>query len=256
MNRVSLRLAWAACLLVSACRTTKPVSTPPQASTTPPQTLTVPRENRLQVRYLVAKADLNYQDPEQSFDGKLQIRLAQDSLLWIRITGLMSIEGMRLLANPDSVVVIDKLNEEIITARYDNLSRLLGFPLDWPGLQALVLGNLPFEASQAQASDTSAQGSYRLNLRQGPLDCEARIDLATQRHKLLTLLDSREARQLKLTLAQRDSTRGFFPLFRKIELSQSKQTSQASLTFTQVEFPASPPEFPFPWPKGYTRRRF
>ena len=70
-----------------------------------------------------------------------QIRMRNDSLVWLSVTATMGIEVLRAKVSNDSVWVINRLEKTYLAEPLDSLSTQLGMPLSLPLIQTLLLDN-------------------------------------------------------------------------------------------------------------------
>ena len=70
-----------------------------------------------------------------------QIRMRNDSLVWLSVTATMGIEVLRAKVSNDSVWVINRLEKTYLAESLDSLSTQLGMPLSLPLIQTLLLDN-------------------------------------------------------------------------------------------------------------------
>lgn len=100
---------------------------------------------------------------KQSFTYKLRIR--RGSGIWLSVT-VVGFEGVRLLATPDQVQVLNRLENTHLRADYSWLSRQVGLQVDYPMLEHLLLGNFPLAAEQVQRAEV--RGDSPLFISQTP----------------------------------------------------------------------------------------
>ena len=68
----------------------------------------------------------------------------KDSVIWISITGLFGIEGLRAYITKDSIKIINKQNKIYTGRSVAYLQEVTGLPLDLHSLQDLLIGNPVF----------------------------------------------------------------------------------------------------------------
>lgn len=85
------------------------------------------------------EADLTLDKKNNSFKGSVRIR--KDSLIWISINPMFGIEAFRLLFTPDSVKMINKLNNSYFLGDYTMINTMFSTPFDFDMLQSLITGN-------------------------------------------------------------------------------------------------------------------
>ncbi len=89
-----------------------------------------------------AKIDVDY----VGGDGKKEsvnanLRMYKDSLIWVSITGLFGIEGMRAHITTDSIKMLNKLDKVYTARSVAYLQEVTGLPLNLQSVQDLIIGN-------------------------------------------------------------------------------------------------------------------
>ncbi len=74
-------------------------------------------------------------------DLKGQLRMRNDSLVWVSITATIGIEVVRAKVSNDSVWVVNRIERTYLAEPLDSLSAQLGMPLSLPLIQTLLLDN-------------------------------------------------------------------------------------------------------------------
>jgi hypothetical protein len=89
-----------------------------------------------------AKIKLDYEGKDnKNVDATAHIRLQKDSLIWVSITGLLGIEGLRVMITPDSVKLMNKLDDYYSFRSIGYLQELTELPFDFQTLQDIIIGN-------------------------------------------------------------------------------------------------------------------
>lgn len=102
--------------------------------------------NPAQFQWLTYKTRLSYHSEIASFENaNLVMRIQKDSVIWFSATHL-GFEVVRGMFEKDSVRLLNRFQKEYITADYNQLSNKLGFWLTYPRIQALLTGDLMFDA--------------------------------------------------------------------------------------------------------------
>jgi hypothetical protein len=143
MNKLStgLLLLLPAIMLLSACKSTRPLMKAPLKEEGPDYLYNKLQDNELHFDWLSAKFDANYSHKRNSNSFKGQIRIRQDSLIWVSITPALGIELFRMVITPDSVKYVNRFDKEYFVGDYNLVSRFLQIHIDFDILQALILGN-------------------------------------------------------------------------------------------------------------------
>ena len=110
------------------------------------------QNNLIKVSTFSAKVDVKYIDPDgKKYDVNANIRMYYDSVIWVSVTGLLGIEGVRAYITHDSVKLIDKQNKTYTSKSVAYLQEITELPLDLVSLQDLLLGNPVFFNSKIKS---------------------------------------------------------------------------------------------------------
>lgn len=112
-------------------------------------------DNQVPAEWFSGKAKLTYRDEymRQSFTANIRIR--KDSVIWLNFKKF-SLEAARVLITPDSVFILDRINNEYSIEPFEYVQRRYSLPVGFQGLQALILGN-PVFFSQNTEADVDGQ---------------------------------------------------------------------------------------------------
>jgi hypothetical protein len=143
MNRLftGILLLGSALLLLSSCKSTRPMMKAPLKEEGPEYLYSRLKENELRFDWLSAKFDAGYKQKRNSNDFKGQVRIRKDSLIWVSITPALGIELFRMVITTDSVKYVNRFSKEYFVGDYALVSRFLQIHIDFDILQALILGN-------------------------------------------------------------------------------------------------------------------
>lgn len=212
------------------------------------------KSNRINVTTFSGKIDVNYKDLEgKDYNVNAHVRMYTDSAIWISITALLGIEGMRVFITSDSIQMLDK-QEKIYTVKsIAYLQELTGLPLNLSVLQDLLLGNPVFLDSNIKSYSKSINtvsllsiGSFfknlfTINLEDKLVESSKLDDLDLQRNRtcILTYSDYENKKESR------------FSTKRSINISDKKKLN-IKLNFKQYDFNEKL-SFPFNVPKSYTQ---
>jgi hypothetical protein len=200
-----------------------------------------------------AKIEVDY----VSGDGKKEnfnaiLRMYKDSVIWIAVTGLFGIEGLRAYINKDSIHIINKLDKIYTGRSVAYIQEVTGLPLDLPSMQELLLGNPVFFDStnllsytrSANSVSILAIGDYFKNL--------VTLTDGLLRHSKLDDVDINRNRTCDLSYDDYENKKGVnFSSKRRITVSE-KSKLDLKLDFKSYSFNETL-SFPFAVPKNYTR---
>jgi Domain of unknown function (DUF4292) len=215
-------------------------------------------DNHIGFTTFSGKIDLDYEDAEgKRFNVNAHLRMYKDSVIWLSITAILGIEGLRVYITPDSVKILDKQNKIYTRRSVSFLQEVTALPLDLPALQDLLIGNPVFLDSNIISYSKSgntislqSNGSFFKNLftlgeadklvQSSKLDD---LDLQRNRTCYLTYTDYEDKKGP-------DGSRVNFSTKRSIHVSEKKKL-EIKLDFKQVDFNEKL-SFPFNVPKNYT----
>ncbi len=102
-------------------------------------------ENKLSFNNLSAKLSLTYNNNKSTTRLKGQLRMREDSILWISFSPAMGIEAARLILTRDSIKFINRLNKTYFLGEYQMLDTLISTTIDYIIIQSMILANeLPY----------------------------------------------------------------------------------------------------------------
>jgi hypothetical protein len=135
-----------AAVLAVSCKTTKKVTEAPLPVKLKGDSVIVVFDSLMHHQFdftwLTAKAEVEYTDKNNettSFDVNLRMR--NDSAIWISITPLLGIEVARVLVTPDSIRILDRLNKTYMLRDFSFLEDMLKTKINFEIMQAVIVGN-------------------------------------------------------------------------------------------------------------------
>lgn len=210
------------------------------------------QNNRIDFTTFSGKLDADYTDAEgKKYNVNAHLRMYKDSVIWISVTAILGIEGLRAYITKDSVKLLDKQNKTYMTRRVSYLQEITALPLTLSSLQDLLIGNPVFLDSNITSYSRSANvislqsnGSFFKNLL-----TIGETDKLIQRSKLDDLNELR-SRTCYLTYTDYENKKGVsFSTKRTIQVAEKKKLD-IKLDFKQYEFNETL-SFPFNIPKNY-----
>lgn len=264
-----LLLIIAAASFFTSCRPTRKIQTAiakkDSVTVTPPvrsgeDSAAVIRESYSQIqrqqisfKTFTAKIDVDY----VGGDGKKEnanaiLRMYKDSVIWVAVTGLFGIEGLRALITKDSIQIINKLDKIYTGRSVAYVQEVTGLPLDLHSLQELLIGNTVFFDPKSIVSYTRSAnavsllciGEYFKNL--------VTLTDGFVRHSKLDDVDINRNRTCDLSYDDYENKKGVnFSSKRRITVSE-KSKLDLKLDFKSYSFNETL-SFPFAIPKNYTR---
>lgn len=200
-----------------------------------------------------AKINVDYQGTDgKKYDVNANLRMYKDSAIWISITAILGIEGLRAYITKDSVKLLNK-QDKIYTARsVAYLQEVTALPLDLQSLQAILMGNPVFLDSNIISYSRSGNtisllsaGDWFKNLL--TLNENSRIE-----NSKLDDVDANRSRTCNLSYTDYENKKGvLFSTKRRITVAE-KSNLDIKLDFKNYDFNETL-SFPFTIPKNYKR---
>lgn len=211
-------------------------------------------QNKINYTTFSGKVDVEYRDGDgKKYDVNAVIRMYKDSVIWVSVTAILGIEGLRAYITKDSVKLLNK-QDKVYTARsVSYLQEVTALPLNLSTLQDLLVGNPVFLEPRIVSYSTSpgtisllSLGDFFKNL--FTVSADNKLTISSK------LDDVEEMRNRTCYLSYEDYETRKGPNFstrRTINVSEKKQLD-IKLNYRQYEFNETL-SFPFNVPKNYTR---
>lgn len=104
--------------------------------------------------YHQATGNLTFKTEKQNQELGITITMEQGKYIYLNVTAVMGIPVARVLATPDSLVVLDMLHRKCIITNYAYVKQLLQTDLGFVQLEQLLLGNPPFTLTEKSIVDS------------------------------------------------------------------------------------------------------
>lgn len=104
--------------------------------------------NELDFEYLSSRTKFKYKSETEKHRANAQIRMKKDSLIWFRLTPGVGIEAARGIISQDSLIIVDKLNKQVLSFSFESLSKEMNFEFNFDLFQSLLIGDMPIAPSQ------------------------------------------------------------------------------------------------------------
>ncbi len=211
---------------------------------------------QLHADWLSAKARIGYEDESQRVSASATLHLRKDSLIWIAVRKL-GFEVARVKVTPDSVFVLDRINNEYAAEDLQYVTQAFRFPANFEILQAMILGHPLFFRSDGFVAELGPQ-TYVLRQQDQTVESAYKLNGRDYTMEHMAIFDKREQRQLGVAydryepLGERAQK---FSYLRNIEVS-TRDLGQIKMdvSFAQVEI-NQPQRLRFSIPERYTRVR-
>ena len=212
-------------------------------------------ENKIQYTTFSAKVDIDYIDPDgKKTNVNAHIRMFKDSVIWVTITGMLGIEGLRACITSDSVKILDKTKKEYTIRTLSYLQEVTALPLDLTSLQELLIGNPVFLDSTITSLNRSGNNISFLSLGEFFKNLFTIVD--SDKKIVSCKLDDMDNARNRTCYLDYDGYENHegknFATERHISVSEAKKMD-LHLDFKQYSFNETL-TFPFSVPKNYTRK--
>jgi hypothetical protein len=192
-------------------------------------------------------------------NANLSLRMQRDKAIWMSAS-LVGIEGARILLTPDSVRVINRLQNTYFAGGYDYLSQLLNVPVSFADMQALLLGDyLPAPAGSKPTLETEAADKQRVRYPRQNVSVERLLLTTTGRVQQLKVNETGNKRSLTVNYGDfkplEEAAALPFAHDLNVQAQQASGSTTAAVSFSKVTVGSGALEFPFDVPKGYKRTK-
>lgn len=153
-------------LLVSSCKSTRSTLKQPLKEYDYDYLYSKMLENHFEFEYVNAKFAISYQEDKDKTDLKGQLRIKNDSVIWITFSPALGIEAARILMTDDSVMFINRMNNKYFKGAYCLLDSLLNTTIEYSILQSMLIGNdlTQYDVNKYRASIDG--GLYRITIQE------------------------------------------------------------------------------------------
>jgi Domain of unknown function (DUF4292) len=212
------------------------------------------QRKRIDFTTFSAKLDVDYRDVDgKKYNVNAHLRMYKDSVIWVSITAILGIEGLRAYITQDSVKLLDKQNKVYIARSVSYLQEVTALPLDLSSLQQLLIGNPVFVYPNIVSYSRGPNTISLLSIG----DFFKNLITMSEKEKLIQSsklddVDELRNRTCYITYDDYETKKGFpFSTNRTINVSE-KNKLDIGLNFKQYDFNETL-SFPFSVPKNYKR---
>jgi hypothetical protein len=209
-------------------------------------------EQQVEAEWFSAKAKISYADAYETVKLSANIRMRKDSLIWMNFKKL-SVEAVRMQITPDSIYIIDRLNNQYAIRDFASVQQEFHLPATFDGLQNLLLGNPVFFTTELEAEILGDQ--YQLSGEANRFANTYLLNGFSYLIEALILEDQTESRIMTATLEDYRELEDaqFFSYFRNISLiDEDNSEVSVSMELSKVEINV-PKSINFDIPDRYTR---
>ena len=197
------------------------------------------------------RANTNLKIDDKSYDVTLNIRIKKDEAIWISITAVAGIEVARVMITPDSLKVMDRINDEYLKKPFSFIEEFTNPQVDYATVEALLVGNcVPLALADKNVLVRSSSVTI-LAGRSKSLDFELTLDKGLKPIK--TNLRDDSAQQVLNVLINNfeNINQIYLPSTVSIDSKAGSKQIKANMEYnkTQLNIPL---DFPFNVPKRFS----
>ncbi|MBK9730800.1 MAG: DUF4292 domain-containing protein [Chitinophagaceae bacterium] len=235
-----------ACIIILAgCKTTSKVTTASKQSDVKNNAsqamLDSLEKHAFRFEWFTGKAKVEILQGTDKTEFTANLRIRNDSAIWVSISPALGLEVARVLLTKDSIRIIDRLNNDYDSKDYHFFKTFTSFPITYDVVQDLIEGT-PLFINNREFNVDRTDSTYSLKWEQS-----SQTNLILLDHKFLekkqTVTDSTTA-SMNIIQQQYDIPyTSAFSLWRKIELIRPQQM-QIVITFSKIKI-NEPVKLPF-----------
>lgn len=199
-----------------------------------------------------AELKMDYEDSQGKKMNNLgvNIRMLYDSIIWVRVSGPLNVEGARILITKDSIKIVNRLEGTVTLRNAAEAQEMTQLKLSFTGLQDLIVGNPVFlsdsigniVATPSTISFASVQPGFT-----------SLFSFLAENYTLQQSKVTQDARTGELTYGAYKETDGRKLAFERRIYVEDKHIVKVALDFKKAEFDKAD-TYPFPIPAKYTRQ--
>ncbi len=214
--------------------------------------------NRLEYKTFSAEMKMDYEDDKGKKMNNLgvNVRMQYDSVIWIRVSGPLNVEGARILVTKDSIKIINKMENTVTLRSVSEGKELLKMDLSLSALQDLIVGNPVFLSDSISQIVTTPSIISFASLQPG-LESMFNVfadDFLVQQCKITEKDSTKESpRVVELTYGDHKPVAGKKMAFQRKIYVEEKNVVKVALDFRKMELDKTL-TFPFTIPPSYTRQ--
>ena len=198
-----------------------------------------------------AKINVDYQGTDgKKYDVNANLRMYKDSVIWISITAIFGIEGLRAYITKDSVKILNKQDKEYSARSVAYLQEVTALPLDLHSLQNILIGNPVFFDSIILSYSKTGNTVSLLSIGDWFKNLLTLNEAAKIENSKLDDIDKIRSRTCNLSYTDYENKKNvLFSTKRRITVAE-KSNLDIKLDFKAYDFNETL-SFPFSVPKNY-----
>ena len=224
-------------------------------------------KSNLKEEYRVEELDYDYLSSRTKFKFKLGkskkranafIRMKKDSLIWFRLSPGAGIELARGIITQDSMIIVNKIDKEVLRYSMESLSQELDFEFSFDLFQSVLVGNMPIPASNDDAFAEKAN-KFVISQTVGKLNIENTIDEKTRKLEDLEATTTDNDNTLTLKYSEFKELNDMPFAYKAVMILDyfvegKKEQATIDIEHKRVKIEEKPLKFPLSIPNNYERK--
>ncbi|MBL6876202.1 MAG: DUF4292 domain-containing protein [Chitinophagales bacterium] len=197
--------------------------------------------------FLQAKARIKFDDGSINQSFTANIRIENNSTIWMSLTGPFGIEGARVMMNKDRIQIIDRLNNKYYDEEYTFIDKYLSFQTSLLFLQNLIVGNV-FQDELSKYRVLSDQDNYIINYDYNGLEAKYTVS-PNYKYRRVEMDEKFGSRNIEMDFNDyKFIDEQLFAMLRNIHFSENGKDVFIEMNFSKVkkeialEFPFNVPD--------------
>jgi len=209
------------------------------------------RSKNINFNTLSMKGKANLRLPGNENTVTVNVRMQRDQKIWMSITALLGIEVARAVITPDSIMVLNKLQNTYVRQPFSYIYRYTSRQVTFKMLQDVLTGNtINTLFNPTSILEQNEQGLWNLKGNEGTLGFNLNFN-ALQKPGQLNLNDSKAAQALKVNYGHYQKVNEFMmPAQIAINSMSGNKRVDIDFDFSKIESNVQV-DFPFKVPKSY-----
>ena len=218
-------------LLNISCKTTGGIFGNKIKSLSPTELDSEIQTNKISYHTFSSKSKIDVTGPDINQSVSAQIDMVSDSMIGISLR-VIGIEGARMLITPDSVHVIDRLNQTYLSKGFEYIQEQIALEISFADLQNLIAGNPVFYDSSTLSMGV-AEDKYVLFSQNAVYKNSIWLTAAFELSRMF-IEDLEHQRNMTLTYSEFDKIEGKPFAFNRTILIDAQTDYKATIEFTKV----------------------
>lgn len=216
------------------------------------------RVEELNFEYLSSRTKFKFKNDKDKMRANAFIRMKKDSIIWFRLTPGAGIEAARGKITQDSLVIIDKINKQVLRYSFETLSQEFSFEFNFDLFQSVLIGDMPIEASNDDAFAEKAN-KFVISQTVGDLNIDNTIDEKTRKLENLEATTTMNDNTLSLKYSEFKELNDKPFAYKAVMILDyfvegKKDQATIDIEHKRVKIEEKELKFPFIIPKNYERK--